>query len=62
MKDGPYGQCFPDNDAIITAVRKCVASGGAEFYENSMQALLHTWQICISSDGDYVERQYIFYS
>jgi hypothetical protein len=31
MKDGLHGQHFLDNDAITAAVRKWVASGGAEF-------------------------------
>jgi hypothetical protein len=40
MKDGLRGQHFPD-DAVIAAERKWVASPGADFYEHSMQALVH---------------------
>jgi hypothetical protein len=36
-----YAGHFPDNVAIIAAVRKWVASGGADFYERSMQSLAH---------------------
>jgi hypothetical protein len=39
MKDELCGQHFHDNDAVIAAVRKWVASAGANFYERSMQAL-----------------------
>lgn len=47
MKDGLHGQHFPD-DAVIAAVRKWVASAGADFYECSMQALVHRqwWRLC----------------
>jgi hypothetical protein len=41
MKDGLCGQHFPD-DTIIAAVRKWVASTGADFYKHSMQALVIT--------------------
>jgi hypothetical protein len=44
MKDRLHGQHFPDNDAVIAAVRKWVASAGADFYERSMQALVHRWR------------------
>jgi hypothetical protein len=51
MKDGLCGQHFPGN-AIIATVRKWVASTGADFYENSMQALVHHWRKCIANGGD----------
>lgn len=43
MKDGLYGQHLPDNDTIITAVRKWVASADADFYEHNTQAVVHHW-------------------
>jgi hypothetical protein len=35
-KDGLSGQHFPDNDAVIAAVKKWVSSAGADFYESSI--------------------------
>jgi hypothetical protein len=55
MKNGLRGQHFPD-DAVIAAVRKWVTSTGADFYERSMQALVHRWRKCIANCGDYVQR------
>ncbi|PNF28779.1 hypothetical protein B7P43_G06451 [Cryptotermes secundus] len=55
-KDGLRGQHFPDNDAVIAAVRKRLASAGADFYGRSIQALVHRWQKCITNGGDYVEK------
>jgi transposase len=55
MKDGLRGQHFPHNDAIITAVRKWVASASADFYKRIMQALVHRWRKCIGNGGDYTE-------
>jgi hypothetical protein len=52
MKDGLRGQHFPDNDAVIAAVTKWVASAGAGFYERSIQALVHRWRKCIANGGD----------
>jgi histone-lysine N-methyltransferase SETMAR len=49
MKDELRGQHFPDNDAVIAAVRKWVASASANIYEGSMQALVHRWRKCIAS-------------
>jgi histone-lysine N-methyltransferase SETMAR len=56
MKSGIHGQHFPDVDAVIAAVRKWVASAGADFDELSMQALVNRWRKCIGNGGDYVER------
>jgi histone-lysine N-methyltransferase SETMAR len=56
MKDGLCGQHFPGSDAVITAVRKWVASAGADFYEHSLQALVQCWQKCVASGDDYVEQ------
>ncbi|PNF20470.1 hypothetical protein B7P43_G07694 [Cryptotermes secundus] len=56
MKDGLCGQHFPDNDAVIGAVRKWLASAGADFYGYGIQALVHRWQKCITNSGDYVEK------
>jgi hypothetical protein len=55
MKDGLRRQHFPDNDAVIAAARKWVASADADFYERSMQALVHRWRKCVAGDGDYME-------
>jgi histone-lysine N-methyltransferase SETMAR len=52
---GP-GQHFPDNDAVIAAVRKWLASAGSNFYERSIQALVHRWQKCLTNGGDYVKK------
>jgi len=30
---------------------------GADFYEHSMQALVHHWQICTANGGAYFEKQ-----
>jgi hypothetical protein len=56
MKDVLYGQHFPENDAVIVALRKWVDSAGKDFYKRSMKALVHCWRKCIASGGDYVER------
>jgi hypothetical protein len=56
MKDGLRGQHFQDNDAVIAAVRKWLASAGADLYERGIQALVHRWQKCIRNGGDYVEK------
>jgi transposase len=44
MKGGLRRQHFPDNDAVIAAVRKWIASAGAYFYESNMQAVIHRWR------------------
>jgi hypothetical protein len=41
MRDGLCGQHFPDNSATIESVRKWVASSSADFYELSMEPLVH---------------------
>jgi hypothetical protein len=56
MKDGLRGQDLADNNVVIAAVRKCIASADDNFYERSMQTLVHRWRKCIASGGDYVER------
>jgi len=43
MKDGLNDQHFPSNNAIIAAIKQWVISAGADFYEHSMQALVHHW-------------------
>jgi hypothetical protein len=50
------GQHFPDNDVVLAAVRKWLASAGADFYERGIQALVHRWQKCITNGGDYVKK------
>jgi hypothetical protein len=44
------------SDAVIATVRKWLASAGADFYEHSIQDLVHHWQKCITNGGDYVEK------
>ena len=56
MKDGLRGRHFPSNDAVVRAVKQWATSGGADFYECSMQALVHRWRKCIANGGDYVEK------
>jgi hypothetical protein len=56
MKDVLCGQHFPDNDAVIAAVRMWLASAGVDFYERNIQALFHCWQTCITNGDDYVEK------
>jgi hypothetical protein len=41
MENGLRVQHLPDSDAVIAAVRKWVASAGADLYERSMLALVH---------------------
>ena len=40
---GCMGDIFPSHCSIIAAVKQWVASAGADFYEHSMQALVHCW-------------------
>jgi hypothetical protein len=45
---------FPYNDAVIPAARNWVVSAGADFYQRSMEALLHRLRKCLAGVGDYV--------
>jgi len=56
MKDGLRGQHFPSNDTVVRAVKQWATSVGADFYERSMQALVHRWRKCVANGGDYVEK------
>ena len=56
LKDGLRGQHFPHNDAVVAAVKKWTTSADAVFYERSIKALVHRWQKCIKSEGNYVEK------
>jgi hypothetical protein len=60
MEDGLRGQLYPDNDAVIASVRKRVASACADFYESSIQALVHSWRKCIASGGDWLCETIVF--
>ena len=53
MKRGLCRQHFPSNNAIMVAMKQWVISAGANFYEHSMQALIHGWQKCRANDGHY---------
>ena len=57
MKDGLCGQHFPSYNAVVQAVKQWATSTGVDFYECSMQALVHLWRKCIVTGGDYVEKQ-----
>jgi len=50
------GNIFPSNDAVVRAVEQWATSAGADFYEHSMQALVHRWQKCIANGGDEVKK------
>jgi len=41
MKDGPHGQHFPSNDAIIAAAKQWVISTGVDIHKHSMKALVY---------------------
>jgi len=56
MKDGLRGQHFPSYNAVVQAVKQWATSAGADFYDSGMQALVHLWQKCIATGGDYVEK------
>ena len=56
LKDGLRGQHFPDNEAVITAVKKWLKCAGDDFYRRGIQGLLHRWKKCIQNGGDYVEK------
>jgi len=56
MKDGLWEQHFPSNNAIIAAVIQWATSAGADFYEPDIQVLVHHWQKCTASGGNYVEK------
>jgi hypothetical protein len=56
MKHGLHRKHFPDNDAIIAAVRNRVDCSGSDFYERNIQALVTCWLKCIACGGDYMER------
>ena len=56
MKDTLHGQCFHNNDIIIAAVKQWVTSTGADFYQRSMQALVHHWWKHIANGSDSAEK------
>jgi hypothetical protein len=43
-------------DVTTTSRSQNGTSAGADFYECSMQALVHRWQKCIANGGNYVEK------
>ena len=47
--------------AVVTVTWKTshIPKGHADFYECSMQALVHCWRKCIANGGDYVEKLFI---
>ena len=54
LKNGLRGQRFPDNDAVMAAVKKWTTLAGADFYERGIKALVFRLQNCIESGGDYL--------
>jgi hypothetical protein len=56
MKDGLHGQHFPSYNAVLQAVKQWAATNGADFYQRSMQALVHCWRKCIANGYDYVRK------
>jgi len=57
MQDGLCGQHFPSSKAIIAALKQVVISAGIDFYECSMQALVHPRWKCIANNGDCLKKQ-----
>jgi hypothetical protein len=55
MKNELRGQYFPDNYAVIAAVRKWVASASADFYDSTLLALVHRCRNYKSSFSGYVK-------
>jgi hypothetical protein len=53
MKDGLCGKHYPSYDAVVQAMKQWATSTGADFYEHSMQVLVHRWQKCIANGGNY---------
>jgi len=58
MTDGLCGQHLSSINTIIKAVEQSVTSTGADFYDCSMQALVHCWQKCTANGVDCVVKQY----
>jgi len=52
MGDGLCGQHFRSTKAIVAAVKQWVIPTSADFYELSVEALVHHWQKCTASGGD----------
>ena len=43
--------------ATIVGKTSYIPDGCEDFYERGMQALVHRWQKCVSTGGNYVEKQ-----
>ena len=56
LKQELGGQHLVDNNAVIDAVKKWTSTAGKEFYQRSIQALVHRWKKCIENGGDYAEK------
>lgn len=50
------GQRFPNDNTVITTVKQWDTSAGADFYEFSMQALVHLCQKYVTHGGDFAEK------
>jgi len=60
MKDRACRQHFPSTDTTIAAVKKWFTSTGADLHECSTQALVHHWQKCIATGGDYLKNSILY--
>jgi hypothetical protein len=56
MKDGLSEQHFPSYDVVVRAVKQWAISGGADFYERGLQAVVHRWRKCTANGDDYIEK------
>jgi len=57
IKEVLCGHNSPSNDTTTAVVKQWVTSTGADIFEFSMQALVHSWWKCIPIGGDYVKKQ-----
>jgi len=56
VRDWLYGQHFLRDNTVIAAVKQWVTSSDADFYECSMQALVHRWWKYVANVSVYVEK------
>jgi transposase len=50
------GECFPDDDAVESAVRAWFQQQPKEFYAAGFQGQVKRWDKCLKLCGDYVEK------
>jgi hypothetical protein len=56
MKGGLRGKQFPNTDAVIEAVKKCLSQTDSDFYRAGIQRLIERWRKCIESGRGFVEK------